>query len=110
MLKRGGMLVILVPCHKFLFNVIDTNIGHFRRYTKKELRDKINQTNFNVEHMRYFNTLRMIGWFFNGNVFKNAGINPTAYKWFDRLVPLLDYLDRMTFNRIGLSLICYLKK
>jgi 2-polyprenyl-3-methyl-5-hydroxy-6-metoxy-1,4-benzoquinol methylase len=110
MLKKGGILVILVPCHKFLFNVIDVNIGHFRRYTKKELRDKVNQTNFNVEHMRYFNTLGMVGWYFNGNVFKNAGINPTASKWFDRLVPFLDYLDRMTFNKIGLSLICYLKK
>jgi hypothetical protein len=54
--------------------------------------------------------LGMVGWYFNGNVFKNAEINPTASKWFDKLVPLVDYLDRMTFNRIGLSLICFLKK
>ena len=35
MLKDGGTMVLLVPCHKFLFNVLDKKAGHFRRYTKK---------------------------------------------------------------------------
>lgn len=35
MLKKDGILVILVPCHKFLYNVIDVNVGHYRRYAKK---------------------------------------------------------------------------
>src|SRR5919108_817626 len=109
-LKKDGMLVILVPCHKFLFNVIDTNVGHFRRYTKKELQAKISQTNFNVQLMYYFNILGIVGWYFNGNIFKNAEINPIASKWFDRMVPLLDYVERITFHKIGLSLICYLTK
>jgi SAM-dependent methyltransferase len=109
-LKKGGTLVILVPCHKFLYNVIDTNVGHFRRYAKKELRDKINHTRFNEERMHYFNMLGIVGWYINGNVCKTARINPIASKWFDKLVPLLDFLERITFNKIGLSLICYLKK
>jgi SAM-dependent methyltransferase len=110
LLKKGGTLVILVPCHKFLYNVIDTNVGHIRRYTKKELRDKINKTSFNEERMYYFNMLGIVGWFINGNVCKNARINPSASKCYDKLVPLLEYLERITFNKIGLSLVCYLKK
>jgi ubiquinone/menaquinone biosynthesis C-methylase UbiE len=110
MLKKGGILIILVPCHKFLYNVIDKNIGHFRRYTKKELCDKVKETNFTILSMHYFNVAGVAGWYFNGNMLKNAGISPTASRWFDRLVPVLDYLDRITFNRIGLSLICHLKK
>jgi 2-polyprenyl-3-methyl-5-hydroxy-6-metoxy-1,4-benzoquinol methylase len=110
MLKNGGILIILVPCHKFLFNVIDEKIGHYRRYTKKELHSKINETNFTVTYMHYFNTAGMVGWFFNGNMLKNAEINRTASKWFDRLVPVLNYLDRITSNLTGLSLICCLKK
>jgi 2-polyprenyl-3-methyl-5-hydroxy-6-metoxy-1,4-benzoquinol methylase len=110
MLKKGGILIILVPCHKFLYNVIDEGLGHFRRYTKKELCGKINETNFTILCMHYFNTVGVIGWFFNGNVLKNAGISPTASRWFDRLVPILDYLDRITLNGTGLSLICHLKK
>jgi ubiquinone/menaquinone biosynthesis C-methylase UbiE len=110
MLTKGGTLIILVPCYKFLYNVIDKNIGHYRRYTKKGLYDKIKETNFTTVRMHYFNTMGVVGWYLNGNVLKNDGINPTASRWFDRLVPVLDYLDRITFNRIGLSLICYLKK
>jgi ubiquinone/menaquinone biosynthesis C-methylase UbiE len=110
MLTKGGTLIILVPCHKFLYNVIDKNIGHYRRYTKKGLYDKIKETNFTTVCMHYFNTMGVVGWYLNGNVLKNAGISPTASRWFDRLVPFLDYLDRITFNRTGLSLICHLKK
>jgi 2-polyprenyl-3-methyl-5-hydroxy-6-metoxy-1,4-benzoquinol methylase len=110
MLKKEGVLIILVPCHKFLYNVIDKNIGHFRRYTKKELCHKIEETNFTTLCMHYFNTVGVVGWYFNGNLLKKAGVSPTASRWFDRLVPVLDYLDRITFNRIGLSLICHLKK
>jgi ubiquinone/menaquinone biosynthesis C-methylase UbiE len=110
MLKKGGILIILVPCHKFLYNVIDRNIGHFRRYTKKELCDKVKEANFTILSMHYFNAAGVVGWYFSGNMLKSAGISPTASRWFDRLVPVLDYLDRITFNRIGLSLICHLKK
>jgi 2-polyprenyl-3-methyl-5-hydroxy-6-metoxy-1,4-benzoquinol methylase len=109
-LKKDGTFVILVPCHKFLFNVIDKKVGHFRRYTKRELQDKISQTDFNVELMYYFNILGIVGWYFNGNVFKKARISPTASKWFDRLVPILDYVERITYHKIGLSLICHLRK
>jgi 2-polyprenyl-3-methyl-5-hydroxy-6-metoxy-1,4-benzoquinol methylase len=110
MLKKGGILIILVPCHKFLYNVIDENLGHFRRYTKKELCGKINETNFTILCMHYFNAVGVVGWYFNGIVLKNARLSPTALRCFDRLVPVLDFLDRIAFNRTGLSLICHLKK
>ena len=110
MLKKDGILVILVPCHKFLYNVIDVNVGHYRRYAKKELLEKISMTRFCVEQISYFNMLGIAGWYINGNLWKEPRINRGASKWFDRLVPALEYLDRITFNITGLSLICYLKK
>ena len=110
MLKTGGILVILVPCNKFLYNVIDKGLGHFRRYTKKELCSKINKTSFTILFMHYFNTVGMVGWYLNGSLLKKAEISPNASKWFDRLVPLLDCFDRVTSNMTGLSLVCHLKK
>ena len=110
MLKSEGILIILVPCHKFLYNVIDTNVGHFRRYTKKDLELKIRKTRFSIERMFYFNMLGIIGWYINGNIAKNPKINSSASKLFDRIVPLLKYVEAMTGKKIGLSIICYLKK
>jgi SAM-dependent methyltransferase len=109
LLKNGGMLIILVPCHKFLYNIIDKKIGHFRRYSKNDLEFKITKTRFNVERMFYFNMLGIIGWYVNGNLAKSPKINRNASQLFDRIVPLLKYAEKMTCKKMGLSIICYLK-
>ena len=109
MLKKEGMLIILVPCHKFLYNIIDTNVGHFRRYEKKDLESKIRKARFTIERMFYFNMLGIIGWYINGNLAKSPKINGNASKLLDKMVPLLKYAEKMTGKKIGLSLVCYLK-
>ena len=110
MLRRGGILIILVPCHKFLYNAIDKDIGHFRRYTKNDLELKIKRTQFNVDRVFYFNMLGIIGWYLNGNLAKSAKVNGTASKIFDQTVPISRFVEKVVGRRIGLSLICYLKK
>jgi SAM-dependent methyltransferase len=110
MLKDEGTVVILVPCHKFLYNVIDKNVGHFRRYTKKELEYKVSKTQFTIQRIFYFNMLGIVGWYLNGSVAKNSQINSTASRIFDSLVPVSQYVERLIGGRLGLSIICYLKK
>jgi 2-polyprenyl-3-methyl-5-hydroxy-6-metoxy-1,4-benzoquinol methylase len=110
MLKENGILVILVPCHKFLYNIIDKSVGHFRRYSKKDLEAKVRKTGFTINKLHYFNLLGMIGWFINGNLLKNSKISDTGLKIFDKLVPLSKYGEMVTGKRTGLSIICYLKK
>jgi len=110
MLKNGGTLIILVPCHKFLYNVIDAKIGHFRRYTKSDLESKIKRTQFTIDHMFYFNVLGIIGWYINGNLAKSQEVNRMAAKLFDTIVPLLRYVEKIIGNKIGLSIVCYLLK
>jgi SAM-dependent methyltransferase len=110
MLKKDGMLIALVPCHKFLYNVIDTNVGHFRRYTKKDLEFKIRKTHFTIDRIFYFNIVGIIGWYVNGSLAKNPKIDGIAPKIFDRLVPVLAYIERLLHKKIGLSIVCYLKK
>lgn len=110
MLKKGGVMTVLVPCHKVLYNVIDTHLGHFRRYTKNELEEKISKTDFVIENIFYFNMLGILGWYINGNLFKRATISASASRLYDKLVPILEYVEPITFRNIGLSLICYLRK
>jgi ubiquinone/menaquinone biosynthesis C-methylase UbiE len=110
MLRRRGILIILVPCYKFLYNAIDKDIGHFRRYTKSDLELRIKRTQFSVDRMFYFNMLGIIGWYLNGNLAKRAKVNGTASKIFERTVPLSRYIEKIVGKKIGLSLICYLKK
>ena len=110
MLRNGGNIAVLVPCYKFLYNAIDTRIGHFRRYSKPELIDKLNASKFIVNRIFYFNVLGIIGWYFNGNVLRRAIINPRAVQVLDRLVPILRQFEILTRAGIGLSIICWASK
>jgi SAM-dependent methyltransferase len=110
MLKEKGTLIVLVPCHKFLYNIIDKNIGHYRRYTKKELEYKVRKTGFVIDKTFYFNTVGMIGWYLNGNLFKKPKVSRTGVKILDSVVPVLKYTERIFGKRIGLSIICTVKK
>jgi len=45
----NGKLVIYVPALPVLFSDFDVSVGHYRRYTKKELIDKVTSAGFKVE-------------------------------------------------------------
>ncbi len=52
-LKRGGLLAITVPAYMSLFSPHDELIGHKRRYTRKELAEKLNLTGYEVVKMTH---------------------------------------------------------
>lgn len=110
MLRRNGMLIALVPSYKSLYNVIDRSIGHHRRYSKKEIRLMAENCSFLVQGIHYFNLAGILGWYLNGNVLRKADLSTHAFAIYDRLVPIWKCLDKLTLQRIGLSMICYLKK
>ena len=110
LLKKDGVMTMLVPCHKVLFNVIDKEVGHFRRYVKNELKEKISKTDFFIEDIFYFNMLGILGWYVNGHLLKRATISASAFRLYDRLIPICEFVERITFRKVGLSLICYLRK
>jgi SAM-dependent methyltransferase len=39
LVKAGGVVIIIVPAHNFLYSEFDSKIGHFRRYNKTTLRN-----------------------------------------------------------------------
>ena len=55
LLLPGGRLVLLVPAKKIAYTKLDKNLGHFRRYEKNELRDKLTKASFKIEKLEFFN-------------------------------------------------------
>lgn len=45
-LKPGGILLVSVPAHQWLFSDFDKSIGHFRRYSKRLLSQSIEESGF----------------------------------------------------------------
>ena len=49
----GGIIGIYVPAHPILYSTMDRDIGHVRRYTRSELRNKVNEAGFTIQSLTY---------------------------------------------------------
>jgi SAM-dependent methyltransferase len=56
-LKPGGYLLVTVPALRLLWGSHDVANGHYRRYTLRGLRGRIEASGFEVVRATYFNTL-----------------------------------------------------
>ncbi len=53
LLKPGGVLVMSVPALPSLFGYHDEQLGHYRRYTRRTLRDSL-EPKFRIDRLRYY--------------------------------------------------------
>jgi SAM-dependent methyltransferase len=93
MLQDGGRAVILVPAGQSIFNSLDVELGHFRRYSEDQLRQRMTEAGFDVETVIRFNRASRPGWWFNGTVMKRRTISRLQLKNFDRIVWLVRRVD-----------------
>ncbi|MGB8706004.1 MAG: methyltransferase [Gillisia sp.] len=105
LLKSKGTLIILVPSYQNLYNNLDKELGHYRRYTIEKLEKLFLKNNLNILHCQYFNATGMLGWYFSGKILKKKSIPKGQMFLYNKLVPIFRILDRGISNRIGLSTI-----
>jgi 2-polyprenyl-3-methyl-5-hydroxy-6-metoxy-1,4-benzoquinol methylase len=105
LLPVGGKLIILVPALKVLYNVLDRQLGHFRRYNREELIQKITGNGFRVVTLRYFNLFGIFGWFVNGTVLKKRLLSARQVGIFNKMVPFFIRMEKVVPTLVGQSLI-----
>jgi SAM-dependent methyltransferase len=105
MLKPKGRLIVLVPAYEALYNNLDRDLGHFRRYRKNELTKLFRTGGFSVLHSQYFNAAGIPGWWFTGTILKKNILPKNQLGLFNKLVNIFQLLDKLIFNQVGLSLI-----
>lgn len=105
LLKSGGRLVILVPAYQWLYNDLDKELEHYRRYTRKRLNSLILSCDFSVLHSQYYNAAGIAGWFVSGKMQHNKIIPATQIRLYNKLVFFFKLFDKLIFNSFGLSVI-----
>lgn len=110
LLEPEGKLIILVPAFKILYGSIDRSFEHLRRYNKKELKLLIQDLHMEIAKCYYLNFLGLLGWFFNGRIFKKTELPEKQTKLFDRLVPFLEFAEKIMKPPLGQSLILITQK
>lgn len=63
-LRPGGYLVITVPAHQHLFGKRDKMWGHYRRYDRRTLINKLNELEGTVEFTSFWNFVGYFAYYF----------------------------------------------
>jgi SAM-dependent methyltransferase len=106
----GAVLAIVVPAHPRLFGYLDEQAGHFRRYTRTNLADRLAAAGWHVEKTFYINALGGLGWWFNHRFVRQRPLDARSVNaqlvLYDRLlVPLARLSDPLFHRRFGLSVV-----
>ena len=109
--ERSGCLCLFVPARPEIYAPIDKDFGHFRRYTKPELRQKLTDAGFQIVRLNYFNCVGYFAWWLNFCLLKQRCFEPAKVRAFDRVIfPAVHQLEsRLIRPPFGQSLIAVAK-
>ncbi|HSW51172.1 MAG TPA: glycosyltransferase [Bryobacteraceae bacterium] len=94
-LEPGGRAIILVPFGPELFGRLDQSLGHHRRYTREQLRDRLIAAGLLVDRMVDFNRVSRPGWFLRGRILKRPTLGRFELRLFDSMVWLWRRVDSL---------------
>jgi SAM-dependent methyltransferase len=109
-LPAGGHLCVLVPAFQFLYGTLDALDGHYRRYTKAMMRERVRDLPLEIVHLRYFNMVGALGWFVKGRVLCEKGHKAENYRAMTMLLPVVRPLEKLVPPPFGLSLIGVMRR
>jgi glycosyltransferase involved in cell wall biosynthesis len=93
-LQPGGRAIILVPEGQSLFGQIDVVLGHYRRYSREQLRARLQEAGFSVEQILNFNRISRPAWFLNSRILQRSRLGRFQLKLFDKMVWFWRRADR----------------
>lgn len=101
-LNPGGHLIIYSPALPFLMSEFDKSIGHFHRYTKKEIIQKVEQAGLQTVHFQYVDFIGIWLWLVKFKFLKSKSLGSNSVKTFDTLlVPIIRNIERVINIPIG---------
>ena len=105
LVKPGGILIIVVPAHNFLYSEFDSKIGHFRRYNKSMLRNILPNSMHELS-CRYIDSVGFFLSMANKLFLKSSDPTKRQILFWDRVVvPLSRILDMILGYNFGKNLI-----
>jgi hypothetical protein len=107
LLKDHGSLCLFVPARPEIYGQLDKDFAHFRRYTKPELRQKLERAGFEIQCLRYYNIAGYFAWGLMICILGQRHFNPASIRFFDRFIfpPVHKFESRICPPFIGQSLL-----
>ena len=109
-LPASGRIILVVPALQRLLSPLDKAYGHFRRYSKKDIRKIADNVEMELEECKYFNFIGIFGWLYFAMIKKKVNLPTLQTRVFDYVVPFVSMIENIIRPRIGLSLLAVLQK
>ncbi|MDA9774111.1 class I SAM-dependent methyltransferase [Saprospiraceae bacterium] len=106
LLKKKGKVVILVPAFQTLYNVLDKELYHYRRYTSKSLNNIFQVNDIKILKTHFFNAMGIPAWFIAGKLQGEKTIKKSKMRFYNMMVPVFKVFDFPMKKIAGLSVIC----
>lgn len=110
-LSEAGRVFLFVPALSWLYGAFDERVGHFRRYTKSELEEKLHGAGFKTILSSYFDLPGIAPWWVKYCLLKSATMEPAGVKLYDRfVVPAARRLESLISPPLGKNVIAIAQK
>lgn len=110
-LSSHGKALVFVPALQQLYGEFDRHIGHFRRYTKRELVQKAEDAGFKILVAKYFDFAGIVPWFVKYKVFRSSTLSGDSVKLYDKFaVPVNRILESIIQPPLGKNLLLVCEK
>jgi SAM-dependent methyltransferase len=110
-LADHGKICIFVPAIPFLLSDFDRMIGHFRRYSRRELISKTEKAGFRVILARGFDIPGVFPWLLKYRLMRSVSMEPSMVNLYDRVfIPLIRLVEDLIKPPIGKNLVLVAEK
>jgi SAM-dependent methyltransferase len=83
-LKKGGKLLIYVPAYQILFSSMDRQVGHFRRYRTKRLKNMAKSAGLSIKALYYYDPIGFGAALVYRFVGGNGTLTPASVRLYDK--------------------------
>jgi SAM-dependent methyltransferase len=116
---KDAVIILIVPALPALFNALDREAGHHRRYTRRSLEQALTRAGWTGVRSRYVNLPGVAGWLVAGLLGRSnrkaTALNAPSTNWllrsYDRFfVGLSRWTDALSGRLLGLSIVAVARK
>ena len=118
-LSKGGILILTVPAFEFLSGIQDVVTGHKRRYSKREIMNKLKNGGFEILRSSYFNFFLFFPIFFGRRLIRLFGLkiesenkinSPLVNFFLKTIFSIEPYILKYFSFPFGVSVFCVARK